>query len=249
MWLTKSFLQILMVFFIFCETTISYGANLSDLASEGYAVVAETYIEGEFNGCEYDKKIRFANRQIFTCRSYSYSYSYRPKVQILKHVQYGSTKILIGDREYSGDYSGGTSSNTTNYLRQIEENDRITARINAEITETQRQLNEINSRRLAPTRDELVPFYGELDRPSQPTATEYENTQEAVNATAAAVYKVYPFLDVDNKKANSQAIEAVRSRTKEYVSAGYTLSVSLLNAVNDIGPLYDTKKKKKRAGR
>jgi hypothetical protein len=83
-------------------------------------------------------------------------------------------------------------------------------------------------------------------KPSTPNEVIFENTQEAVNATEKAAYKVFPFLDVNNQKANYEAIEAVKARRDEYIIAGYNLSESLLNAVNDIGPLYDKKPKKKK---
>src|SRR6185369_7916470 len=94
-----------------------------------------------------------------------------------------------------------------------------------------------------------IDFYKQLDEilnRKDAVPTVYENTEEAVNATAAAAYKTFPFLNMESPKANLEAIEAVIARRDEYINAGYTLSDSLLNAVNDIGPLYDTQKKKKR---
>jgi hypothetical protein len=82
--------------------TIVESSDLQELAKQGYAVVEETHVDGEFNGCDFDKPIPLTNRLVFVCRTYSYSYSYRPKVLILKHIRNGDIKVLINDREYSG---------------------------------------------------------------------------------------------------------------------------------------------------
>jgi hypothetical protein len=138
-------------------------------------------------------------------------------------------------------YSKKSSSNIINYQAQIEEIDRQTALLNAETAKMQQQLEWLQYE--AKFKEELINI--SKTTPSVSTEIEYENTQEALNATAEAIYKVYPFLDVNNSKANYKAIEAVRSRTVEYVNAGYTQATSLLNAANDIGPLYNIQKKKR----
>jgi hypothetical protein len=79
-----------------------YGGDLEDLAREGYAVVEETQVDGEFEGCEFDKRIPFMNGLIFVCSEYSYSYSYMPDVLILKHIRSGDLKVLVDDDEYDG---------------------------------------------------------------------------------------------------------------------------------------------------
>lgn len=216
-------IQVMIVLAILGCNSAVIGANLTDLAQDGYAVVLETRVNGEFNGCDFNKKIMLTNRQIFTCRSYNYSYAYMPKVQVIKHVQYGSIKVLINDREYIGDYSGNTLSEHLPGYNVPHQMGRPQQEIQADLFALQ-EIQEFMNRKVA-GQEQIV----------------YENTQEAVDATAAAAYKVFPFLNIGDAKANVDAIEAVRSRASEYISAGYTLSNSLLNAVNDIGPLYDIK--------
>jgi len=220
-------------------------SNLSTLAKHGYAVVEETYVDGEFKGCEYDRKIIFQNRRTFTCRTYSYSYSYHPEVHILKNVRNGDIKVLINDQEYYGLYSGQYSSDTMNYLSQIEVMDRETARLNAETAAMQQQIAMYQADEKL--KEELRRIWEST--PAAPAEPEFKNTQEALNAAAVAIYKIYPFLDINNSKANKDAIETVRVRTKEYVDAGYTWVDSLVNAVNDVGPLFDIKNKKVRKNR
>jgi hypothetical protein len=80
--------------------SFAIAADLEDLAREGYAVVEETRVDGEFEGCDFDKRIPFTNGLVFVCSSYNYSYSYRPEVLILQHVRNGDIKVLINGRDY-----------------------------------------------------------------------------------------------------------------------------------------------------
>lgn len=76
--------------------------GLEDLAREGYAVVLETEVDGEFEGCDFDKRIPLQNGMVFVCSEYNYTYSYTPEVLILKHVSSGDIKVLIDDEEFEG---------------------------------------------------------------------------------------------------------------------------------------------------
>lgn len=88
--------------YILLVAPVVYGSDLEDLARNGYAVVDETSVDGEFEGCEYDQGIPLNNGLIFVCSEYSYSYSYMPDVLILEHVRSGDIKVLIDDDEYDG---------------------------------------------------------------------------------------------------------------------------------------------------
>lgn len=72
----------------------------------GYTVIAVTQVRGDFEGCDFDKKIRFDNGWTLTCSSYSYSYAYRPDAVIFaktcphKGVNYWMIKVLIDDEFY-----------------------------------------------------------------------------------------------------------------------------------------------------
>jgi hypothetical protein len=81
---------------------LALASDLESLARNGYAVIDETRVEGEFEGCDFDKRIPLANGLIFVCSSYNYTYSYRPEVLILKNVKSGDIKVLIKGREYRG---------------------------------------------------------------------------------------------------------------------------------------------------
>ncbi len=94
--------SILVVALLLGSVPLGYGSDLEDLAREGYAVVEETQVDGEFEGCDFDKRIPLLNSLIFVCSEYRYSYSYMPDVLILKNIRSGDLKVLIDDDEYDG---------------------------------------------------------------------------------------------------------------------------------------------------
>lgn len=72
----------------------------------GWTIVASTQVDGDFEGCDFDKRIKLTNGWVLTCRTYSYSYSFRPKVIVFaKSVthqgkSFSMVKALINDRLY-----------------------------------------------------------------------------------------------------------------------------------------------------
>lgn len=79
-------------------------SDFSDL--EGWTIAAVTNVNGEFEGCDFDRKIKFANGWVLTCSSYSYSYSYQPGAVIFaknlnhKGRAFHAVKVLIDDEFY-----------------------------------------------------------------------------------------------------------------------------------------------------
>jgi hypothetical protein len=69
-------------------------------------IAATTTVNGDFEGCDFDKKIRFDNGWTLACSSYSYTYSYRPdavifsKTMVVKGQNYWMLKALIDDEMY-----------------------------------------------------------------------------------------------------------------------------------------------------
>jgi hypothetical protein len=80
----------------------AFSSELEDLARDGYAVVETTQVDGDFEGCDFNKRIPLTNGLIFVCSEYNYSYAYMPEVLILKQVKSGDIKVLIDDEEYEG---------------------------------------------------------------------------------------------------------------------------------------------------
>jgi hypothetical protein len=96
----KSLILSFLVLLVFIGT--SYASDLEELARQGYAVVAETQVDGDFEGCDFDKHIPLMNTLIFVCSEYNYSYSYMPDVYILKNIHSGNIKVIIDGKEYDG---------------------------------------------------------------------------------------------------------------------------------------------------
>lgn len=84
-----------------------YALDASDFDDlVGWTILETTQVNGDFEGCDFDKQIRFSNGWTLTCSSYFYSYSYRPETVIFvksfpyKGQNYWMIKALIGDEIY-----------------------------------------------------------------------------------------------------------------------------------------------------
>jgi hypothetical protein len=77
-------------------------STLDRLARRGFGVIEQTQVNGEFQGCEYGRRISLMDGLIFVCSGYSYHYSYGPETLILKSVRTGEIRVLIDDEEFDG---------------------------------------------------------------------------------------------------------------------------------------------------
>jgi hypothetical protein len=72
----------------------------------GYTLIAEKTIDGDFEGCDFDKKINFLDGTYLTCATYSYTYSYMPTAYIYarqieyKGEVYMDVKMVVEDEIY-----------------------------------------------------------------------------------------------------------------------------------------------------
>jgi hypothetical protein len=85
----------------------AHAIDASDFSGlEGWTVAAVTNVRDDFEGCDFDKRIRFDNGWTLTCSEYSYSYAYRPDAVIfvksieLRGRSYWMVKALIDDEFY-----------------------------------------------------------------------------------------------------------------------------------------------------
>ena len=92
--------NILMVFVFFIAIPTIALADLADDLDDlvGYKIVARKTIDGEFEGCDFDKLIVFDDRTILRCESYGYQYSYRPTAVILFNGY--NIKMIVDDEVY-----------------------------------------------------------------------------------------------------------------------------------------------------
>lgn len=96
----KKLISILLL--VFLAFSVAHASDWEELCKDGYAVIEETQVDGEFKGCDFGKAISLMNGLVFVCSEYSYSYSYMPGVYILKHIRTGDIKVVIDDEEYDG---------------------------------------------------------------------------------------------------------------------------------------------------
>lgn len=83
------------------------GACASDLDEvEGYTVISVTQVDGEFEGCDFDKIIKLMDGSALKCSSYGYQYAYMPDAVVfgkrLTHEgrSFVSIKLLVEDEIY-----------------------------------------------------------------------------------------------------------------------------------------------------
>jgi hypothetical protein len=97
-------------FLLFCIVTVagkSYAADLASLSNEGYYLVTETRVIGEYKGCTASEALRFVNGTVFVCSTFGYDNAqYMPVVYILKNKD-GAVKVLINGKDYSGSFIDG----------------------------------------------------------------------------------------------------------------------------------------------
>ena len=92
--------NLLATFILLISTTPIAFANIEDVLSEltGYKIIAKKTIDGEFEGCDFDKIIVFDDRTALRCFSYGYQYAYMPAAVILFNGS--NIKMLVGEDIY-----------------------------------------------------------------------------------------------------------------------------------------------------
>ena len=97
------------------SSSLANAVDSSDLA--GFTKTASTYVDGEFEGADFDKVVQLDNGMIFQFQTYYYTYAYRPPVDVFRRtfsiadlkklkVKNPTTavtlyRLLIGDYVYS----------------------------------------------------------------------------------------------------------------------------------------------------
>jgi len=74
----KVFLLVLLI------SCFALGRDFEDFAHKlvGYTIVDIKTVDGNFEGCDYDRKIVFTDGTYVTCLDYGYTYSYMPEAII-----------------------------------------------------------------------------------------------------------------------------------------------------------------------
>ncbi|MBQ0917222.1 hypothetical protein KBW71_02095 [Hydrogenophaga aromaticivorans] len=68
---------------------------------KGFTVIDITSVDGEFNGCESDRRVKLSNGMVLKCQGYSYTYSYSPDAVVFaktfkyQNNSFAEIKLLI----------------------------------------------------------------------------------------------------------------------------------------------------------
>ena len=87
---------------VFLSSGALMASDLENAARSGYGAIEKTQVNGDYQGCDFNRQIPLMDGLIFQCMSYSYHYAFMPEVLILKHVTNGSLKVLIDGEEVTG---------------------------------------------------------------------------------------------------------------------------------------------------
>jgi hypothetical protein len=90
---------------ILCISVHSH-AFANDAELIGYTLIDIKTIEDDFEGCDFDKVIKFLDGTSLVCSSYSYTYDFMPEAKIyrrrikFKEKDYMSIKMVVDDDVY-----------------------------------------------------------------------------------------------------------------------------------------------------
>lgn len=85
--------------------TAASAAPLDDLKAQGFVVVKETRIEGDFDGCDYGREVPLAGGGVFTCSNFAYMHASRPKAVLLKSKDGRQYKLVVNNAVFEGGFS------------------------------------------------------------------------------------------------------------------------------------------------
>lgn len=98
----RTLLVFMGILFVLVTSGPALSEDLDSLAKEGYQVVEETNVVGQFTGCDSRTSLRLTNGKVFVCSTYAYSFAvYMPAAYILKNKS-DDIKILVKGIAYSG---------------------------------------------------------------------------------------------------------------------------------------------------
>jgi hypothetical protein len=98
---TKILMTALSLFCLFPTFTSASSCERILRKLEGWTILSVTSIQGEFEGCDFGKKIRLEDGSVFTCSEYNDTYSYSPDVIVFakKTTYQGHTSKLVIEDE------------------------------------------------------------------------------------------------------------------------------------------------------
>ena len=99
---TKTFFMAFLL--VLTLSGVAFSDDLESLAKQGYKVVEETKVVGEFKGCNAITSLTFTNGKVFVCSTYAFSFTlFMPDAYILQNEN-KEIKVLINGNAYSGSF-------------------------------------------------------------------------------------------------------------------------------------------------
>jgi hypothetical protein len=80
---------------------------VEDLTANGFEVVKRTTVVGDFDGCDYDRKVPLKSGGVFTCASFGYMHARNPAAVLLKKKDANQYKLVIQGTVYEGKFGYG----------------------------------------------------------------------------------------------------------------------------------------------
>jgi hypothetical protein len=80
---------------------------VDDLTEKGFEVVKRTNVVGDFDGCDYDRKVPLKSGGVFTCASFGYMHARNPAAVLLKKKDANQYKLVIQGTVYDGKFGYG----------------------------------------------------------------------------------------------------------------------------------------------
>ena len=83
---------------------VAFSADLESLTKEGYKVIEQTKVVGQFKGCDATTALTFTSGEVFVCSTYAYSFAiFMPDAYVLQNKN-KDLKVLINGTAYSGSF-------------------------------------------------------------------------------------------------------------------------------------------------
>jgi hypothetical protein len=95
---------VILLFSTLAIPVLSLSSDSASLVKEGYTLVEETRVVGDYQGCTASSSLRFTNGKVFVCSTFGFDNSqFMPAVYIMKNRD-GAIKVLINGKEFSGSF-------------------------------------------------------------------------------------------------------------------------------------------------
>ena len=102
----KSAISILL-FSILAIPALSLSSDVASLIKEGYTLIDETRVVGDYQGCTASTSLRFTNGKVFVCSTFGFDNSqFMPAVYIMKNKE-GAIMVLINGKGFCGSFIDG----------------------------------------------------------------------------------------------------------------------------------------------